>query len=169
MDPHSEPSANEPVRDFVGYAGDPPDSKWPNGARLALNFVLNVEEGSEPSVTDGDGYTENRLTDSSMNLGTTRDLGAEGLFEYGSRAGFWRIHREFQRRALPITIFACALALERNPAITADETRQSQPSGANTGSTKWPALPNQLCSICAAAARLSKCWYSAASSSPDRD
>lgn len=119
MDPHSEPFAIESVRDFVGYGGDAPDSNWPNGARLALNFVLNVEEGSEPSVPDGDGYTENRLTESSMNLGATRDLAAEGLFEYGSRAGFWRIHREFQRRALPLTIFACALAIERNPAISA--------------------------------------------------
>jgi allantoinase len=119
MDPDLEPSVTQPERDFAGYAGDPPEANWPNGARLALNFVLNVEEGSEPSVPDGDGYTENRLTDSSMQLGATRDLGAEGLFEYGSRAGFWRIHREFQRRELPLTIFACALALERNPAITA--------------------------------------------------
>jgi peptidoglycan/xylan/chitin deacetylase (PgdA/CDA1 family) len=119
MDPDSQPYAVHPVRDFVGYGDDPPNSNWPNGARLALNFVLNVEEGSEPSVPDGDGYTENRLTDSSVGLGATRDLAAEGLFEYGSRVGFWRIHREFQRRALPLTIFACALALERNPAITA--------------------------------------------------
>jgi len=119
MDPQSEPAVLQPQRDFVGYGGAPPQANWPNGARLALNFVLNVEEGSEPSVFDDDGYTENRLTDSSMQLGATRDLAAEGLFEYGSRAGFWRIHREFERRALPLTIFACALALERNPAITA--------------------------------------------------
>ena len=110
---------SEPVRDFVGYAGNPPQANGPNGARLALNFVLNVEEGSEPSVPDGDGYTENRLTDSTMALGSARDLAAEGLFEYGSRSGFFRIHSEFQRRSVPLTIFACALALERNPAITA--------------------------------------------------
>ena len=110
---------SEPARAFVGYAGTPPHANWPDGARLAVNFVLNVEEGSEPSVPDGDGYTENRLTDSTMALGTTRDLAAEGLFEYGSRSGFFRIHREFQRRSLPLTVFACALALERNPAITA--------------------------------------------------
>jgi len=109
---------SEPARDFVGYAGTAPHANWPDGARLAVNFVLNVEEGSEPSVPDGDGYTENRLTDSTMALGTTRDLAAEGLFEYGSRSGFFRIHREFQRRSLPLTVFACALALERNPAIT---------------------------------------------------
>jgi len=108
----------EPTRDVVGYGADVPFADFPDGARLAVNFVLNVEEGSEPSIADGDGYTENRLTDSSVDLGSTRDLAAEGLFEYGSRAGFWRVHREFQRRGLPLTIFACALALERNPAIT---------------------------------------------------
>jgi peptidoglycan/xylan/chitin deacetylase (PgdA/CDA1 family) len=107
-----------PNRDFVGYGANPPDPLWPGGARLAVNFVLNVEEGSEPSVPDGDGYTENRLTDSTVALGDSRDLAAEGLFEYGSRAGFWRIHREFQARGVPLTVFACALALERNPAIT---------------------------------------------------
>ncbi|MFT7601711.1 MAG: allantoinase [Acidimicrobiales bacterium] len=108
-----------PPRDFQGYGAWPPDPQWPGGARLAINFVLNVEEGSEPSILDGDGYTENRLTDSTMPLTAHRDLAAEGLFEYGSRAGFWRIHSEFRRRNIPLTIFACALALERNPAITA--------------------------------------------------
>lgn len=108
-----------PVRDLVGYGGQPPAAGWPDRARLAVNFVLNVEEGSEPSVPDGDGHSENRLTDSSVDLGTSRDLAAEGLFEYGSRAGFWRIHRAFQERGIPLTIFACAVALERNPAITA--------------------------------------------------
>ena len=107
-----------PARDFIGYGGASPTGRWDGDARLAINFVLNVEEGSEPSVLDGDGYTENRLTDSTVTLGTTRDLAAEGLFEYGSRAGFWRIHREFQNRDVPLTVFACALALERNPPIT---------------------------------------------------
>lgn len=91
---------------------------WPNEARLAINFVLNVEEGAEPSIGDGDGYTENRLTDASVPLGETRDLAAEGLFEYGSRAGFWRIADAFGNRQIPLTYFACALALERNPLIT---------------------------------------------------
>lgn len=107
----------QPTRDFVGYGAHPPDPRWPDGARLALNFVLNYEEGSEPSIGDGDGYTENRLTDSGVSV-TGRDLAAEGMFEYGSRVGFWRIHREFQDRELPLTVFACAVALERNPAAT---------------------------------------------------
>ena len=106
-----------PRRDLAGYAGRRPDPRWPDGARLAVNFVLNVEEGSEPSVADGDGYSENRLTDSTVQLDDARDLAAEGLFEYGSRAGFWRIHRAFDERGLPLTMFACARALERNPAI----------------------------------------------------
>lgn len=105
----------QPERDFVGYGGQPPDPKWPRGARLAVNFVLNYEEGSEPSVQDGDGYTENRLIESRFPAADGRDLAAEGMFEYGSRVGFWRIHREFGRRAVPLTIYACAVALERNP------------------------------------------------------
>lgn len=105
------------TRDFVGYGANPPDPKWPNGARLAINFVLNYEEGSEPSVDDGEGFTETWFTESNgLNTGVQgRDLAAEGLFEYGSRVGFWRIMRLFQERKLPATVFACALALERNP------------------------------------------------------
>src|SRR5689334_16162234 len=105
-------------RDFVGYGGQPPDPKWPNSARLALNFVVAYEEGSEPSVPDGDAVSEWGLTEIGPNnpglLG--RDLAAEGLFAYGSRVGFWRIMRLFGERRLPLTVFGCALALERNPA-----------------------------------------------------
>ena len=107
----------EPTRDFIGYGPNPPDPKWPGGARLALNFVVNYEEGSEPSMQDGEGYTETGLTESSTSsLGLKgRDLAGEGMFEYGSRVGFWRIQRAFQERGLPLTVFGCALALERNP------------------------------------------------------
>jgi allantoinase len=101
-------------RDFIGYGAHPPNPRWPGEARLALNFVLNYEEGSEPSIQDEDGFTENRLTESSVKV-QGRDLAAEGMFEYGSRVGFWRVHREFDSRQLPLTIFGCALALERNP------------------------------------------------------
>ena len=102
-------------RDMVGYAGNPPDPRWPNGARLALNFVLNFEEGSEPSFADGDDFTEASLTEVGPQGLKGRDLAAESQFEYGSRVGFWRIHRLFQARKLPLTVFGCALALERNP------------------------------------------------------
>lgn len=112
------PTTWQPTRDFIGYGATPPDPRWPNGARLAVNFVLNYEEGSEPSIADGDGYTESRLTDSGVAV-QGRDLAAESMFEYGSRVGFWRIHREFVDRDLPLTIFACALAVERNPEAAA--------------------------------------------------
>jgi allantoinase len=104
-------------RNFIGYGANPPDPKWPGGARLALNFVINYEEGSEYNVHDGDGFSEASLTDSpnsSVPRGD-RDLGAETMFEYGSRVGFWRLLRLFRECELPVTIFACALALERNP------------------------------------------------------
>jgi len=106
----------QPKRDFRGYGANPPDPKWPNGARVAVNFVMNYEEGSEPSVQDGEGYTETGLTEgttSSVGL-KGRDLAGESMFEYGSRSGFWRLMRAFQERGLPMTVFACALAFERN-------------------------------------------------------
>src|SRR5215467_14597689 len=108
-------------RDLIGYGPNPPDPKWPNGARLAVNFVINYEEGSEPSVQDGEGYTETGLTEGSGSaLGFKgRDLAGESMFEYGSRVGFWRLIRLFQERALPLTIFGCALAIERNPQAAA--------------------------------------------------
>jgi len=113
-------------RDLIGYGPNPPDPKWPNGARLAVNFVINYEEGSEPSVQDGEGYTESGLTEAQgMDRGVKgRDLAAEGMFEYGSRVGFWRLTSLFQERRLPLTIFGCALALERNP-LTAEAIRKA--------------------------------------------
>ncbi len=113
-------------RDLIGYGPTPPDPKWPNGARLALNFVINVEEGSEPSVQDGEGYTEVQHTEAfGRQQGLDgRDLAGEGMFEYGSRVGFWRLMRLFQERGLPLTIFGCALAIERNP-LVAEAIRQS--------------------------------------------
>ncbi len=107
----------EVTRDFIGYGGHPPNPQWPDGARLAVNFVMNYEEGSEPSIQDGEGYTETGLTEAhGLNqVRAGRDLAAEGMFEYGSRVGFWRLMRLFQERGLPMTVFGCALALERNP------------------------------------------------------
>ncbi|RPI05837.1 MAG: allantoinase PuuE [Zetaproteobacteria bacterium] len=104
-------------RDLVGYGPNPPHPRWPNGARLALNFVVNYEEGSEYSVPDGDGFSEATLTEATGTGQTVRgrDLAAESMFEYGSRVGLWRLMRIFRERALPLTVFGCALALERNP------------------------------------------------------
>jgi len=116
----------QPKRDFVGYGPNPPDPKWPRGARLAVNFVMNYEEGSEPSVQDGEPATERGLTDVSPSGAppTGRDLAGEGMFEYGSRVGFWRLMRLFKERKLPLTIFGCALAIERNP-LAAQAIRDS--------------------------------------------
>ncbi|MEJ0018450.1 MAG: allantoinase PuuE [Acetobacteraceae bacterium] len=108
-------------RDLIGYADTPPDPQWPGGARIALNFVMNYEEGSEPSVQDGEGFSESGLTES-PGLDPDiqgRDLAAEGMFAYGSRVGFWRLMRLFAERNLPLTVFGCALALERNPRAAA--------------------------------------------------
>jgi putative urate catabolism protein len=107
---------SEFARDLIGYGPNPPDPKWPGGARLAVNFVLNFEEGSEYSFGDGDGNSEGGLTEmpASPVPAGERDLAAESMFEYGSRAGFWRIMRVFAERQMPMTIFGCALALERN-------------------------------------------------------
>jgi allantoinase len=104
-------------RDFVGYGSKPPNARWPNGARMALVIVLNVEEGAEPSVPDGDPATETALTDGIREEvpAGTRDFVAESLFEYGSRIGFWRIIDLMVERGIPLTVNACAQALIRNP------------------------------------------------------
>ncbi len=105
-------------RDLVGYGPTPPDPKWPNGARVAVQFVLNYEEGSEHSVLDGDDHAEtfSELPVSSMGPGR-RDPIIESLYEFGSRVGVWRVLNAFTERNLPLTVFGCALALERNPAV----------------------------------------------------
>jgi len=106
-----------PSRDFVGYGPVPPDPRWPGGARLALNIVLNYEEGSEPSIPDGDAATESGLTEGGSGSFSGRDLGAESMFEYGSRVGIWRVLRMLREREMAATVFACAVAFDRNPAV----------------------------------------------------
>ncbi|ACS84709.1 allantoinase PuuE [Musicola paradisiaca] len=107
-------------RDLIGYAGKPPHANWPGRARIAVQFVLNYEEGAENNVLHGDAGSEQFLSDI---IGAAsypaRHMSMDSLYEYGSRAGFWRIHQEFQRRGLPLTVFGVAMALARNPAVTA--------------------------------------------------
>jgi len=105
-------------RDLVGYAGAPPKAAWPNGARIAVQFVLNYEEGGENSVLHGDEGSEAFLSDmvGAAPVASARHMAMESLYEYGSRAGFWRLHRLFTERGLPLTVFGVAMALERNPA-----------------------------------------------------
>ncbi|MEL6928740.1 MAG: allantoinase PuuE [Cyanobacteria bacterium J06600_6] len=105
-------------RNLVGYGANPPHPKWQGDAKIALQIVLNYEEGSEYSIPDGDETSEIYLREvpgSSMGKGM-RDLQVESVYEYGSRAGFWRLMRLFKAKDIPVTIFGAALALERNPA-----------------------------------------------------
>jgi putative urate catabolism protein len=106
-----------PARDLVGYGALPPDPRWPGGARLALNFVLNYEEGSERTPLDGDPEAETFLQEVVAAQPTVgrRNPNSESMFEFGSRAGFWRVHRIFTRHGLPLTVYAVGQALERNP------------------------------------------------------
>ena len=105
-------------RDLVGYGANPPHPQWPDHAKIALQIVLNYEEGSEYSIPDGDNTSEIYLREvpgASMGEGL-RDLQVESVYEYGSRAGFWRLMRLFKDKDIKVTIFGAALALERNPA-----------------------------------------------------
>ncbi|ROO26734.1 allantoinase PuuE [Salinisphaera orenii] len=104
-------------RDMVGYGAHPPDPRWPGGARLAVQFVINYEEGAENNILHGDAASESFLSEM---VGTdaregVRHMSMEWLYEYGSRAGFWRLYRLFTERGLPATVFAVGMALERNP------------------------------------------------------
>jgi putative urate catabolism protein len=104
-------------RDFVGYGPSPPDPAWPGGARLALSFVLNYEEGGERTPLEGDAESEaflHEVVGSPPTVGR-RNLNTESMFEYGSRAGFWRVHRVFRKHGLPLTVYAVGQAIERNP------------------------------------------------------
>ena len=108
-------------RDYVGYGAHPPHPRWPDGARLAVQIVMNYEEGAEYAIGDGDPVSETYLTEvpgATVGPGK-RDLIVESVYEYGSRAGFWRLMRMFGERSIPITVFGAALALERNPAAAA--------------------------------------------------
>jgi len=106
-------------RDLIGYGENPPHAQWPGQARIAVQFVLNYEEGGENSVLHGDGGSETFLSEM-FNPASypARHLSMESLYEYGSRVGVWRILREFERRALPLTVFGVAMALERAPDVT---------------------------------------------------
>jgi putative urate catabolism protein len=111
---------NNYPRDLIGYGATPPHPHWPGDARIALQFVINYEEGSENSVLHGDAASETFLSDIiGAQPFAARHMSMESLFEYGSRAGVWRLLREFGQRKLPATIFGVAMALERHPEVTA--------------------------------------------------
>ncbi|QDM17881.1 allantoinase PuuE [Tardiphaga sp. vice352] len=108
-------------RDLRGYGRNPPDPKWPGGARIAVQFVVNFEEGGENNILHGDPASEAFLSDvlGAQPWPGQRHANIESMFEYGSRAGFWRLWRMFGERKLPTTVFGVATALLRNPEIVA--------------------------------------------------
>jgi putative urate catabolism protein len=109
--------AEDYPRDLIGYGQRPPDPGWPEQARIALQFVINYEEGAENSILHGDEGSESLLTEfgfAAPRIGQ-RYLPVESMYEYGSRVGFWRLHEFFVQRGVPITVFGVAMALERNP------------------------------------------------------
>ncbi len=104
-------------RDMVGYGQTPPDPKWPGQARLAVQFVINYEEGGENCILHGDAASEAFLSEivGAQALAGVRHMNMESLYEYGSRVGFWRLYRVFTERNLPVTVYGVATALARNP------------------------------------------------------
>jgi allantoinase len=107
-------------RDLAGYGRNPPHARWPNRARIAVQFVLNYEEGGENSVLHGDAGSEQFLSEMfNPPAFADRHLSMEGIYEYGSRVGAWRILREFEKRNLPLTVFGVGMALQRHPELTA--------------------------------------------------
>ncbi len=106
-------------RDLIGYGRNPPQARWPGKARIAVQFVLNYEEGGENSVLHGDAGSEQFLSELFAPASyPDRHLSMESIYEYGSRVGVWRFLREFERRGLPMTIFGVAMALQRHPELT---------------------------------------------------
>ncbi len=111
-------SSNPYPRDLIGYGGKPPKAKWPGSARIALQFVLNYEEGGENSILHGDPASEAFLSEivGARPLEGVRHMSMESIYEYGSRVGVWRVLELFSRYEMPFTVYGVAMAMERNPA-----------------------------------------------------
>ncbi|MBL1174309.1 MAG: allantoinase PuuE [Pantanalinema sp. GBBB05] len=108
-------------RDLVGYGQHPPDPRWPHQARLAVQFVINYEEGGETCILHGDQASEAFLSEivGAVPFMGLRHMNMESCYEYGSRAGFWRLHRLFTARGIPVTVYGVAMALDRHPEAVA--------------------------------------------------
>jgi putative urate catabolism protein len=124
-------------RDLAGYGRNPPDPRWPDGARVCVQFVINYEEGGERNILHGDETSEAFLSDvlGAQPWPGQRHMNVESMYEYGSRAGFWRLWRIFTQRQIPVTVFAVATALARNPEAVA-AMREAQWEIASHG-LKW--------------------------------
>lgn len=123
-------------RDLIGYHGQPPHAQWPNKAKIAVQFVLNYEEGGENHIEHGDAGSEQFLSDI---IGAasypSKHMSMDSMYEYGARAGFWRIHQEFQKRGLPMTIFGVGMALARHPHIV--EAIKNSPYDVVSHGQRW--------------------------------
>ncbi len=113
--------SNSYPRDLIGYGRTPPHPQWQNQARVAVQFVVNYEEGGENCILHGDPASEAFLSETvnAVPLLGVRNMNMESIYEYGSRAGFWRLHRMFTSRSIPVTIYGVAMALQRNPEAVA--------------------------------------------------
>ena len=111
--------SNSYPRDLIGYGSTPPDANWPGSAQLALQFVINYEEGGENSIVHGDTGSEAFLSEiiGAESWPGQRHPSMESIYEYGSRVGVWRLLKLFKQKQLPLTVFAVGMALERNPAV----------------------------------------------------
>ena len=102
-------------RDMIGFGSTPPDPRWPNNAKVALQFVINYEEGGENNTLHGDPHSETFLSEIiGAEAFRNRHMSMESIYEYGSRAGFWRLRRLFDEFNFPVTVFGVAMAMERN-------------------------------------------------------
>jgi putative urate catabolism protein len=117
----TEPYSDSYPRDLIGYGRTLPHPQWPQQARIAVQFVINYEEGGENCILHGDAASEAFLSESvgAAPLMGVRNMNMESMYEYGSRSGFWRLHRLFSDRQLPVTVYGVAMALARNPAAVA--------------------------------------------------
>ena len=112
------PDSKDYPRDLIGYGRQPPHADWPAGARIAVQFVLNYEEGGESNILHGDSESERFLSEIIGAPGyAARHMSMESIYEYGSRVGVWRLLNEFEKRELPLTIFGVAMALQRHPEL----------------------------------------------------
>ena len=142
-------------RDFLGYGANPPDPKWPNGAKLALSFVLNYEEGGENTVLNGDAGSElylHEVPGGSPILGE-RNRTVESQFDYGARAGVWRILRAFAARKLPLTVYGVGRALELNPTVA----RAFADAGHEVASHAWRWIDYHSVDEAAERAEIARC------------
>src|ERR1700691_3255714 len=112
-----------PARELVGYGEHPPKVRWANEAKVAIQIVINYEEGSEKTFAMGDGVNDG-LYELPFAVDDQRDLAVESMYEYGTRAGIWRLFRVFDSAGIQITCFGSAVALERNPAVAAKLVRR---------------------------------------------